>query len=617
MTTLTDAALHLGARRTGTTVHFRVWAPEHRRVEVVLYGADGTTELRSVTAQAMPDGLFEATVHGEAGRVLYKLSVDGAGPFPDPFSRRQPFGVHGASEVPALGDVFEWSDDAFPGAHMDTLVVYEVHVGTATPEGTFDALAARLDEIAALGVTAIELMPLASCPGRWNWGYDGVGLFAPSEAYGGPDGLRRLVAAAHARGLAVIVDAVYNHLGPDGNYLRCFSDRWFTDRHHTPWGEALDFDGPRAAVVREAFCQNAEMWIHDFHVDGLRLDATHSIVDDSPRHILAELAERARAAAPRRDVVIIAEDERNERRLVLPEAAGGIGLDGVWADDFHHAMRRAFAGDSEGYFAAFDGSAAEIADILEHGWRYRGQPSPVTGRPRGTGAHDLDPARLVFCIQNHDQIGNRAMGDRLGHAVGLDAQRAMAALLLVSPYTPLLFMGEDWAADEPFQYFTDHNPELGKLVTEGRRREFAAWASFAGTAVPDPQAPETVQRCRLDWAARQRAPHAEMLAWYRALLALRRAHPALRERARGSFEVRASGDAVVLERRGGRQRLACVVGIRGQSQVDLGGLGGWKPLLASDDARFGGRADATSFDGARVSVRGPAALLLESGAGDP
>jgi maltooligosyltrehalose trehalohydrolase len=616
MTTLTDAALHLGARRTGTTVHFRVWAPEHRQVEVVLYERDGKSERRTVTAQAMPDGLFEAAVHGEAGPVLYKVTVDGAGPYPDPFSRRQPFGVHGASALPALGDVFEWSDDAFPGARMDALVLYEVHVGTATAEGTFDALIGKLDDIVALGVTAIELMPLASFPGRWNWGYDGVGLFAPSEAYGGPDGLRRLVAAAHARGLAVIVDAVYNHLGPDGNYLRCFTEHWFTARHQTPWGEALDFDGPRAAMVREAFCQNAEMWIHDFHVDGLRLDATHAIVDDSARHILAEIAERARAASPRRSVVVIAEDERNERRLVLPEAAGGLGLDGVWADDFHHAMRRAFAGDSEGYFAAFAGSAEEIADIVEHGWRYRGQKSPVTGGPRGTAAVDLPPSHFVFCIQNHDQVGNRAAGDRLGQAVGADAQRAMAALLLLSPYTPLLFMGEDWAADEPFQYFTDHHPELGKLVTEGRRREFAAWASFAGTAVPDPQAPETVQRSRLDWAARGREPHAAMLGWYRALLSLRRKHPALRDRARGSFEARAVGEAVVLERRGGGQRLACVVGIRGECQVDLGGLAGWRPVLASDDARFGGSGGATGFDGTRATVRGPAALVLESGAGE-
>lgn len=608
-----SAALHLGARRAGTGVHFRVWAPGHERVEIVLYAADGTTELRSVTAQPMPDGLFEASLHGEGDRVLYKVAVDGAGPFPDPFSRRQPFGVHGASEVGAAGEVFQWTDDAFAGARMDDLSIYEVHVGTATPEGTFDALAARLDDIAELGVTAIELMPLASFPGRWNWGYDGVGLFAPSEAYGGPDGLRRLVDAAHARGLAVIVDAVYNHLGPDGNYLRCFSEHWFTARHQTPWGEALDFDGPRAGMVREAFCQNAEMWVHDYHVDGLRLDATHAIVDDSPRHVLTDIAERARAASPRRQVVIIAEDERNERRLVIPEAGGGYGLDGVWADDFHHSMRRAFAGDSEGYFAAFEGSAGEVADILAHGWRYRGQHSPATGGPRGTAIADLPPSHLVFCIQNHDQVGNRAAGDRLAHAAGPDAQRAMAALLLLSPYTPLLFMGEDWAAAEPFQYFTDHNAELGKLVTEGRRREFGAWKGFAGTEVPDPQAAETNQRCRLDWAARGKAPHVQMLAWYRALLRLRREHPALRDRARGSFEARAVGDAVVLERRGGERRLACVVGIRGESPVEIGGLGGWRPVLASDEARFGGDGTATRFDGAQVVVRGPAALVLESG----
>jgi maltooligosyltrehalose trehalohydrolase len=609
---MNEPSLRLGAWRTGTDVHFRVWAPDRERIEIVLLDGDGTTELRSLTATRAQDGTFESVLHGAPGRVLYKIRVDGGGPFPDPLSRSQPQGVHGPSEVAALADVFAWTDGAFRGLELDGLVIYELHVGTFTREGTFEAVIAQLDYLRGLGVTAIELMPVASFPGRHNWGYDGVSLFAPAAPYGGPLGLKRLVDAAHARGLGVILDVVYNHLGPDGNYLRCFSDRWFTSRHHTPWGDALDFDGEASSMVREAFCQNAEMWIHDYHLDGLRLDAVHAIVDDSPRHVLADVAERARAAGVGRGVLIIGEDERNDRQLLAPTSQGGTALDGLWADDFHHAMRRAFAGDWEGYFGAFDGTTAQIAHILERGWLYEGQVSSVTGGPRGTPAGDLHPSRLVHCIQNHDQVGNRAAGDRLGAAVTAEAHRTMAALLLLSPYTPLLFMGQEWNAAEPFQYFTDHHAELGKLVTEGRRREFKAWKSFAGTDVPDPQAMETLLRSKLDHAAREHGEHAAMLRWYGALLGLRREHPAARDRARGTFAARAVGSAVVLERRVGERRLVVVANVKGSAQLDLDDAR-LRLILSSDEARFGGaeRTATRRVSGAMVRFDGPGAVVLE------
>ncbi len=371
-------------------VRFRQWAPEHHQLEVVLYDERGN-QTQSLAMRSEPNGFFSWHVTGRGPGLLYKFRIDGEGPFPDPWSRAQPLGVHGPSQVSSTE--FPWTDTGWPGLPLDGMVVYELHVGTATVEGTFEALIPKLDELRTLGVTALELMPVASFPGRRNWGYDGVSLFAPQHSYGGPDGLRRLIDAAHARGLAVLIDAVYNHFGPDGNYLRCYASHYITGRHHTPWGEAVNYDGPESAVVREVALRNAEMWIRDYHADGLRLDAVHAIIDDSEVPLIQELQTRARAAAPERKVVIVAEDERNEPRLVTPVELGGWGLDGVWADDFHHQMRRAFAGDRDGYYANYTGSAAELATTLRAGW----------SRSRGRPADELEAWRLVHCIQNHDQ----------------------------------------------------------------------------------------------------------------------------------------------------------------------------------------------------------------------
>jgi maltooligosyltrehalose trehalohydrolase len=590
----------------GEGVRWRVWAPGHQQVEVVLQGRGG----QPGTSLPLADeggGFFSSTLAGAGAGVRYQLRVDGQGPFPDPWSRSQPDGVHGPSEV-VVPD-FAWTDAAWKGPDPEAQVLYEVHVGTATPEGTFEALIPRLRALAELGVTTLELMPLASFPGTRNWGYDGVDLFAPQASYGGPEGLRRLVDAAHAQGLAVLIDAVYNHYGPDGNYLRCYSPHYFTGRHHTPWGEAVNYDGEGSGVVRALVLSNVEMWIRDYHADGLRLDAAHALLDDGSPHLLAEISERARAAAPGRRVVVIAEDERNDTRLVRPSAGGGYGLDGVWADDFHHQLRRAFAGDSEGYYRDYTGSVEDIARTLRQGWFYEGQPSQVHGRPRGTPASGAEPWQLVHCIQNHDQVGNRAHGERLGADVSPAAFRAMSALLLLSPYTPLLFMGQEWNASTPFLYFTDHNAELGKQVTEGRRKEFAGFARFAGDTVPDPQAVDTFTRSRLDWSEAGRPEHAGVLALYRELLRLRATDPCLKEHRRGHFDARPLGaHALVLERRGPGSSLHVIVNVKGTLEHRLPSQAGL--VLWTEAPRFGGTTSEAPLRSGALRLEGPAAVVV-------
>ncbi|WP_437691901.1 malto-oligosyltrehalose trehalohydrolase [Sorangium sp. So ce176] len=599
----------MGAWIEGGAVRFRVWAPEHDRVEIVTYGEDGEEVTGALPAAPTGGGYFEATAPGLGAGALYKVRIDGAGPFPDPYARAQPLGVHGPSAVDDPS--FAWTDAGWKGVALEDLVLYEVHIGTATQEGTFDALIPRLAELRELGITAIEIMPVASFPGERGWGYDGVDLFAPSAAYGGPEGLRRLVDAAHAAGLGVILDCVYNHFGPDGNYLRAYTKRYFTERHKTPWGDAVNYDGEGAEQVRALAISNAEMWIRDFHIDGLRLDATHAILDDTAPHILREIAERARAAGGGRRVVVIAEDSLNDTRLVTPPEQGGHGLDGVWADDFHHELRVLFAGDRDGYFEDHRGTAEDIAATIRKGWLYEGQVSKHAGKPRGTPAEPVPPPCFVHCIQNHDQIGNRALGDRLGAAVSPAAFRTMSALLLITPYTPLLFMGQEWNARTPFQYFTDHDAELGRLVTEGRRREFQYFTSFSGAEVPDPQDPRTFQRSKLDWSERQRPEHAGVLAWYRELLGLRAAHPALRRRGRGDFSAEAiSPDAVRIERRGGEATVIALVALRGALDVDLGRPEA-RALAFSEEPRFGGAAQRVPLDRGRAAFEGPAALIVE------
>jgi maltooligosyltrehalose trehalohydrolase len=604
-------------------VRFRVWAPGHERVEAVVYGPDAE---RLHPLEPEGEGHFSAPLAGVGAGRRYRLRLDGGDVFPDPASRAQPDGVHGASEIvdPAA---FRWTDAGWRGVPMDELVLYELHVGTATPAGTFDALIGRLDHLVELGVNALELMPVAAFPGERGWGYDGVYLFAPHAGYGGPEGLRRLVDAAHARGLAIILDVVYNHFGPEGNYLPAItSGRIFTERHHTPWGAAVNYDGPESGPVREMTIQNALHWAHEYHLDGLRLDATHAILDDSETHILRELAERVRASLPEgRHFVFIAEDERNERAVVTPGATGGVGLDGVWADDLHHQLRRLAAGDREGYYEFYEGTAPALAETLRRGWYYQGEPYGREREPRGTPAADLPPRAFIHCIQNHDQVGNRALGERLNHQVEPAVFRAASALLLLSPYTPMLWMGQEWAASTPFLYFTDHPEELGRRVTEGRREEFRHFSVFGdpGTRerIPDPQAPETFFRSRLRWEERERPEHAGILALHRELLRLRRTEPALRVRDRAHFRVAALGDGALALRREAPDgsALLLVAVLRDGVEASLGERGethppegrSWQPLLDTEEARFGGGGATGRLEsGGILHLSGPGALLL-------
>jgi maltooligosyltrehalose trehalohydrolase len=600
----------LGALPSKGGAQFKVWAPDARAVDVV-FAQPGFRVTRALSRTA--NGCFSGWVPDVAAGALYRFRLDGDSEYPDPASRFQPEGVHGPSMLvdPAA---FVWTDDSWNGISRDDLTIYELHVGTFTPEGTFAGVASRLDYLASLGITAIELMPVAEAAGSRNWGYDGVDLFAPSHHYGTPDDLRRLVNAAHRHGLAVILDVVYNHLGPDGAYLSLFSAQYFTDRHPSPWGAGVNLDGEGREQVRAFFIENALHWIHEYHVDGLRLDATHALVDDGDTHFLAELADRVRASATR-PVVLIAEDERNLVTLV-DDPPCGYGLDGVWADDFHHHVRRALAGDAEGYFADFTGDASDLARTLRQGWFYTGQPTRRSGERRGTDPSRVDPRRMVICIQNHDQIGNRAFGDRLHHTIDLAAYRAVSALLLVAPETPLLFMGQEWAATSPFQFFTDHEPDLGARVTEGRRREFSDFSEFADAAarsrIPDPQALETFEASRLAWGEISSPPHAGILRLYRALLALRRGMR--RSSPAAGFAISAVDDRTIAVARGAH---LVVVRLGGGGTVALDtlttGESVYSVVLTTEDGAFGGdgRVPQLCNDRGTIEFAGPAAVVLK------
>jgi maltooligosyltrehalose trehalohydrolase len=596
-------------------VRFAAWAPERGRVEVEWAGPGerrGRTPL-----ERGPQGVWSMVIPEAAAGTLYAFYVDGNGPFPDPYARELPEGVHRRGRVVDPGG-FRWTDQDWPGLTRDGLVVYELHVGTFTPEGTFDAIIPRLDDLKDLGITAIELMPISSFPGRRNWGYDGVGHYAPATVYGGPEGLHRLVDAAHRTGLGIILDVVYNHLGPAGNYLRQYAPEYFTDRHQTPWGDAINYDGPGSRVVRDWAIDNAVQWIVDYHVDGLRLDATAEIKDESPVHLLRELAQRSRAAVER-PIVLIAEDNRNDPRLVRPPSEGGYGLDAVWADDFHHALRTLLRPEREGYYAAYTGRPADLLTTIRDGFLYQGQVSPHSGKPRGQPTGDVPAAAFVFCTENHDQVGNRARGERLAHLVSPAVYRAASALLLLAPETPMLFMGQEFAASSPFLYFTDHEPELGRLVTEGRRAEFAAFGAFKEhpEQVPDPQDEATFRQSILDVADRER--HAGVYRLYRDLLALRRGDPVLRSQDRFAVRGVPLGDrALAFTLGNGADQRLVVANFGDRLEVTLPQdwvEKRWEPVWSSTDRAYGGDGGRAEIDHGRVQVP-PATTVLFSSVGD-
>jgi len=503
----------------------RVWAPRPSTLRVDVDG-------RRLALERQDGGWWSidgATLPAEAD---YAFVLDDGEPVPDPRSSRQPHGVHGPSRR-VDHTAFPWSDASWRPPPLERAVFYELHVGTFTPEGTFDAARRRLDHLVELGVTHVELMPVATFSGQRGWGYDGVGLFAPHEAYGGPDGLKRLVDACHGRGLAVVLDVVYNHLGPEGNYLDRFGP-YFTDRYSTPWGPAMNLDGPDSDEVRRFLCDNASMWLRDYHADGLRIDAVHGLVDTSAVHFLEQLAQEVEdlEAELGRPLTLVAESDLNDPRVVTPRARGGLGLDAQWNDDFHHALQAVLTSERAGYYADF-GRLADLAKALEEAFVYDGRHSSFRRRHHGRAARGLSGQRFVGYLQNHDQVGNRARGERIGRLASRRLVQVGAAVVLTAPFVPLLFQGEEWGASSPFCYFTDHgDPELGRAVRAGRRAEFAAFG-WRAEEIPDPQAAATFEESRLDWNELETEPHRSLWAWYRRLIRLRRDEPALRD---GCFE---------------------------------------------------------------------------------
>jgi len=511
---------------------FRVWAPKARRVAVGV----GSNRISMERGQ---DGWWEAAVDAAGPGTDYVFFLDDEDlALPDPRSRWQPHGVHGRSRIFEPGE-FRWTDAGWQPPPLASAILYELHIGTFTPEGTFDSAQSRLSALRDLGITHVELMPVNSFPGRRGWGYDGVDLFAPQEPYGGPEALMRFVNACHEKGLAVVLDVVYNHLGPTGNYLGRFGP-YFTSAHHTPWGDAVNLEGAGSREVRRFFCDNALMWLRDYHFDGLRLDAVHAFIDRSAIHFMEQIAGEVHALEGRtgRSYAIIAESDLNDPRVVRAREAGGYGMDAQWSDDFHHALFTVLTGDCNGYYADF-GRLDQLAKSLREVFVYDGVYSPYRDRVHGAPVRGLPGWRFLGYSQNHDQVGNRAKGERLSHLAGLGRAKIAAALELTAPFVPMIFQGEEWAASSPFQYFTDHEPELGALVSEGRKKEFASFG-WDPSEVPDPQASATFERSKLNWHERSRPPHAEMLEWYRELIALRTGTPELSDGDLSRVQVRSS-----------------------------------------------------------------------------
>ncbi len=564
-------------------MRFKVWAPNTNRVELLLLGDGGERRLRMEKGGGR--GTWWLEVPGAGPGTRYLFSLDGGPGRADPCSPSQPEGIDGPSEVVDHGK-FAWHDDGWPGLDLGSAVIYEMHVGTFSREGTFDGAISHLGHLVSLGVNAVELMPVAQASGRRGWGYDGADLFAPHHAYGGPEGLRRLVDACHRHGLGVIVDVVYNHLGPAGNYLAEFGP-YFTDAYQTPWGAAVNFDGPGSYGVRDFVVANALMWLRDYHADGLRLDAVHAIHDEGALHIVEEICSHVDrlSAQVSRQLCVIAESDRNDPRIVSARNDNGWGVTASWDDDFHHALHTLLTGERFGYYVDF-GGIAPLAKAMVDAYVYEGQFSEFRQRRHGRPIGNLGGSSFVVCLQNHDQVGNRAFGERASALVGTGLLKVGAALLLLSPYVPMLFQGEEWGASAPFLYFTDHaDPDLGRAVTEGRRREHRV---AGGVEVPDPQALATFERSKLDWSELAHEPHQSLFEWHRGLVALRRSEPDLashdRAATRCSWD---EGQGWIVVRRG---RFSVVANLAGDARdVHLGRAG--VVVLTSDASA---RVEATT-----------------------
>lgn len=538
-----ESRLPVGAESTKKGVFFRVWAPKSKHAGVSL--AQGKFPL-----EAEGNGYYSGTVKEAGVGDLYRYELD-SGAFPDPASRFQPEGVHGPSQVVDPG-AFTWTDANWKGVQRDGQVIYEMHIGTFTPEGTWRAAAAQLQSLRELGITLLEVMPAADFGGRFGWGYDGVALFAPTRLYGSPDDFRFFVNRAHELGLGVILDVVYNHLGPDGCYLREFSPDYFTSKYDNEWGDALNFDGENSGPVREYFAANAAYWIDEFHLDGLRLDATQQIFDDSPEHILAVISRRVRAAGGKRGTYIVNENEPQHVHLVKPFAEKGFGMDALWNDDFHHSAMVALTGRNEAYYTDYLGKPQEFLSMVKHGYLYQGQRYKWQKARRGTPSIGLHPAHFVTFLQNHDQVANSLSGKRLHELASPGALRAMTTLLLLGPNTPMLFQGQEFAASAPFFYFADHEPELAGQVAAGRRKflsQFPSVERLGGKLdqlLAQPHDEATFLRSKLDH--REREKHAGVFQLHRDLLALRRDDAVFREARLGGVDGAVPGPEALLLR---------------------------------------------------------------------
>jgi maltooligosyltrehalose trehalohydrolase len=607
-----NAQAALGATYLGDhRCQFNVWAPFVDTMEAHIM----TPNDRTVALERDAQGYHRALVHGVEPGTTYYYVLDGAQERPDPASRLQTQGVHGPSSV--VSSAFGWQDHSWFGLPLHRYIIYELHVGTFTHEGTFDALLSHLDYLKDLGVTAVEIMPVAQFPGKRNWGYDGVYPFAVQDSYGGPDGLKRFVNACHLKGLAVILDVVYNHLGPEGNYMRDFAP-YFTDWYRTPWGAAINFDGPDSDHVKRFFIENALYWMTEFHIDALRLDAVHAILDHSSVHFLEELSEaiEARADAINRRAFLIAESSDNDRRLLMPRRMGGLGMDAQWSDDFHHCVHTLLTGERGGYYQDY-GSVKQLADAIQAGFVYSGAYSQYRRRRHGTPSGDLPGQQFVICTQNHDQIGNRLLGERLSALASFESLKLAAGLLLSAPNIPLLFMGEEYGETAPFQYFISHTDlDLVEAVREGRRREFASFAWQE--APPDPQDEATFQACILDLDLRDRGPHQDLLALYRELLRLRRERPALSQLRKDRLETRyyETAKALYLRRWSDIDEVALLFHFDDSPSTLTVPLpvGNWSILLDSADRRWHGHGSTMPTtvvsEGEVMLVVAPTAFLV-------
>jgi maltooligosyltrehalose trehalohydrolase len=595
-----------------SSVKFHVWAPKADSLAVKIIGSAG----EPIPLSRESFGYWKGTVEDISSGTRYQYMLNHTIERPDPASRSQPDGVHGPSEI-IDPHAFSWTDREWRGMPLEQYIIYELHTGTFTPEGTFDAIITRLlylrDEV---GITAIELMPVAQCPGSRNWGYDGAFLFAPQHNYGGPVGLKRLVDACHAAGLAVIMDVVYNHLGPEGNYLGDFGP-YFTDTYRTPWGSAINYDGPESDAVRHFAISNAVYWIYEYHIDALRLDAIHGIFDFSAKHLLQDIGEVVHAEGQRlnRQVHVIAESDLNDARIISPVSRGGYGLDGQWSDDFHHALHSVLTKERSGYYEDF-GQLKDLADAIRDGVVYTGQYSPHRRRRHGNSFKQCSPGQFVVCAQNHDQIGNRAQGDRLSTLVSFEALKVANATVLLSPYLPLLFMGEEYGETAPFLYFIDHgDPSLIEAVREGRKREFAA---FGWTDIPDPYDRATFERSRLQPTLETNRQQQAHLRWCQALIHLRKSIPALSTGAKGDrvqIGSHPKSQLLIIHRRAKQGPEALILlGFHKNSTLALAKLpkGNWENRLDSGTTTFAGQEEQlaplnlTIQNSEKVSLKLPA-----------